>query len=103
LSSLADCLDTRRWTIVWISSSRVSWKTWTTSSWLKRYVSSFVCALTNAQIIRLDNGFHTTEREKHEWDAQKEKDDKNTEVLTVIPLVYPSMLIFRKQCERCWN
>jgi hypothetical protein len=31
------------------------------------------------KIVRLDNGFHTTDREKHEWDTQKEKNDKSTE------------------------
>lgn len=41
-----------------------------------------MCSVLIAQIIRLDNGFHTTEREKHEWDAQKEKNDKNTEVIS---------------------
>lgn len=46
---------------------------------ITRFVKDLENKLTTEKIIRLDNGFHTTEREKHEWDAQKEKNDKNTE------------------------
>lgn len=55
----------------------------------------------NFQIIRLDNGFHTTEREKHEWDAQKEKNDKNTEVFSF--LHGWCLFISRMLCARCWS
>jgi len=35
--------------------------------------------LSTEKIIRLENGFHTTEREKKDFDEQKDNDDKATE------------------------
>lgn len=45
-----------------------------------QFITRFVdAALLTEMIVRLDNGFHTTEREKVQFDEQKEKDDKATE------------------------
>jgi len=46
---------------------------------ITRFVKDCDNKLVTEKIIRLENGFHTTEREKGEWDSQKEKNDKNTE------------------------
>lgn len=45
-----------------------------------QFITRFVDGkLLTEMIVRLDNGFHTTEREKVQFDEQKEKDDKATE------------------------
>jgi len=60
---------------------------------ITRFVKELENKLTTEKIVRLENGFHTTDREKEEWDAQKEKDDLKTEeaVRKMLKLAGPAM------------
>jgi len=61
-----------------------------TDQFITRFVEG---ALLTEGIVRLDNGFHSTERERSAFDEQKDKNDKNTEeeLRKMLKLAGPAM------------